>query len=271
MILRDAIVSEQRRQIGRPPREPLPVVGAKEREPNYSQAVDVQRKDESALAPLSVAVREPLLPAQQPTPESRMTFEGVAAWLAVQDAETRVACASLLADELTQVHESAQAAGLAAGRAQGLDEGRESAGQLLDTLRNVSESAAASFAQEQLKLAELCVDIVAEAFRKIAGALLATDEAATGAVTEVLKRVKEGRELAIRVCPADLDILQLEQDRLAAALSGRKFTLVGDPRVEIGGCIVDTKLGSLDGRLEVQLRELYETLRVLKSAPMERA
>jgi flagellar assembly protein FliH len=255
MILRDAVVSEHRRQIGRPPREPVPVAPA---------------KAEPAVAPPSAAIREPTLPAQ-PVAESRMTFERVAAWLAVQDAQTRDACASLLAEELTQVHESAQADGIAVGRAQGLDEGKESAQQLLNILRSVSESAEATFAQEQLKLAELCVDIVAEAFHKIAGSLLATDEAATGAIAEVLKRVKEGRELAIRVCPADLHILQPEQDRLAPVLSGRKFTLVGDPRIELGGCIVDTKLGSLDGRLEVQLRELYETLRVLKSAPTERA
>ena len=51
---------------------------------------------------------------------------------------------------------------------------------------------------------------------------------------------------------------------IAASLPGRNFTLVPDGRVETGGCIVESSLGSLDGRLEVQLGELTAMLRAAK-------
>jgi flagellar assembly protein FliH len=78
--------------------------------------------------------------------------------------------------------------------------------------------------------------------------------------------VKEGRELSIRVHPDDLPVLQQEQDRIAAALSGRSFSIVPDARVQVGGCIAESSLGSLDGRLEVQLREIFATLRSVSAS-----
>jgi flagellar biosynthesis/type III secretory pathway protein FliH len=83
-------------------------------------------------------------------------------------------------------------------------------------------------------------------------------------VAEVLKRVREERELRIHVNPQDLPLLRTAEPGIAASLPGRNFTLVADARVEAGGCIVESKLGSLDGRLEVQLAGLVATLRAAK-------
>jgi flagellar biosynthesis/type III secretory pathway protein FliH len=52
-------------------------------------------------------------------------------------------------------------------------------------------------------------------------------------------------------------------------LGRRKFALVPDTRVTAGGCIVETSAGSLDGRFEVQLHEMCETLRSAKAASRE--
>lgn len=259
MILRDAIISDQPRRIGRKHQQ-----AAVQVEPGEAAE---PRPDISVSAASGISVIEAVLPQAPLARESRLSFEAVAAWLAVQDGETRAACASMLADELTQAHESAKVEGYAAGHAQGHEEAKRRTQELHASLRTIVDSAESALLQEQAKLAEQCVDIVAEAFTKIAGSLLSTREAAVGAVTEVLKRVKEGRELTIRVSPAELILLQQEEARLAAALPGRKFALVADARVDIGGCIVESKLGSLDGRLEVQLRELYETLRSARAAP----
>ena len=232
-----------------------------------------------ALEPVRVTVPAPMPPleVQAPPPplqpvrvrEAPLTFEAVAAWLAVQDSQTRVACASILAEELTHVHETAKADGRALGEAQGREEAKRQARSTIEGLERVATQAQTAFDEEERKLADLCAEIVAEAFAKIAGAQLPTRAAAAGAVTEVLKRVKEGRELTVRVSPAELALLQQEEGQLAAAVPGRKFSLVADARVELGGCIVESKLGTLDGRLEVQLRELYATLRAARSSQVE--
>jgi flagellar assembly protein FliH len=87
---------------------------------------------------------------------------------------------------------------------------------------------------------------------------------------EVLGRVKEGRDLVVRVSPTDLPLLQPEEKRLRAAVPGRALTMVADARIELGGCIVESSLGTLDGRMDVQLRELYATLRAARAAQVER-
>jgi flagellar assembly protein FliH len=101
--------------------------------------------------------------------------------------------------------------------------------------------------------------------------MLATREAIVGTVTTVLSRVKEDREVTIRISAEDLPVLQMEEQRLAHLLGRRKFALVADARITVGGCIVETSLGSLDGRLDVQLREMCETLRSAKAAMREPA
>jgi flagellar biosynthesis/type III secretory pathway protein FliH len=88
-------------------------------------------------------------------------------------------------------------------------------------------------------------------------------------VEEILARVKEGRELTIRVARDDVPVIRKFEGELREALQGRKFEIVADSRVELGGCIVETNTGSLDGRFEVQLRELYETLRLAKLSARE--
>jgi flagellar assembly protein FliH len=244
MILRDATFGEQVRTIG----------------PSRTAA-------RPQLAATVVASDEqPALPVRE-----ALTFEAVAAWLAVQDESTRNACASILSDELTHVHETARAEGRALGEEQGREQARQSCQRVLDGLTAVARAAEEELTQERSRLADVCAEIVGEAFAKIAGPLLSTRKAAVGAVTEVLKRVKEGRDLVVRVSPADLPTLQQEEPRLAAVVPGRPLKLVADARIELGGCIVESSLGTLDGRLDVQLRELYATLRAARATPPERA
>ena len=111
--------------------------------------------------------------------------------------------------------------------------------------------------------------MVGAVFARLAGAVLSTPQATLAIVAEVLKKVREGRELTVRVNTSDLPLLQAQENALSAALPGRRITLAADSRVEAGGCIVETSLGSLDGRLEVQLRGLCETLKASKAARAE--
>jgi flagellar assembly protein FliH len=201
--------------------------------------------------------------------ERALTFEQVVAWLAVQDAATRSACASILANEVTQTHEAAKKDGFESGRKAGEAVAARDATLQLEALRDMAAAAEKAFIEEQTQMQNICVEIVAEALTKIAGPLLASEAAVTGMVREVLARVKEGREIVVRVAREDLPALRKCENELAGALSGRKLELLADSRIELGGCIVETKLGSLDGRLEVQLRELYETLRLAKSSSPE--
>lgn len=194
----------------------------------------------------------------------RLDSELVRAWLAQQDDAVRREVARELAPDI--------AAEYAASRTQGWQEGRDEAATKASAEREAHAATLAQLAVElrsvaerqETALAASCVEIVLEVLKKIAGPALATPEAIEGAVTQILRRVKDATEVVIRVRPTELETLELARPALVQALGDAQLTLVADRRVQLGGCIVESKLGNLDGRLEVQLAELCETLRSAK-------
>jgi len=69
--------------------------------------------------------------------------------------------------------------------------------------------------------------------------------------------VSQTRRIAVRVNPADADALE----EIAAPV-----TIVPDASITAGGCVVETDLGSVDGRLETRL----DALRAALEAVLER-
>jgi flagellar assembly protein FliH len=266
MILRDAQLSERRYSLpssstvgaaGDRLRSVEPGLGAKHEPANLNTVTRLTPTD-VALAASTSEIKEP-----------KLTFESVVAWLAVQDQETRKGCASILATEVTKIHELAKAEGLAAGQRAAESMVKQEIQGNITLLQEIAVNAQQAFDREQEQLQGICVEVVAEALAKIAGPLLASEQAAQGAIREVLLRVKDAREITIRVAREDFEMVRRFEKNFADLLGNRKYEFVSDSRVELGGCIVETKLGSLDGRLEVQLRELYETLRLAKLSTPE--
>lgn len=247
MILRDVIVTDEVRPLVRD-------------SPRASRQQEVAAIDVSSQGPDKRYVHD-VPPMVAPV----LNVDSIIAWLRVQNQNARRACAAVLADELQSLRDQAKSEGLRAGRAEAADVARKELDARLAMLKRVVTEADSRLNQESDVLAASCSEIVAEALTKIAGPLLGTRAAAVGAVEQVLKRVKEARELTIRVNAADMPVIAEAEQALAPALAGRKFSLVADARVDVGGCIVESRLGSLDGRFEAQLRELFEALRAAKA------
>jgi len=241
MILRGAVISENR------------------------LSLEPSRKDRSALM-MKESAPTPVVERIVPAP---ITYDAVLDWLEQPDARERVA--RYLADDISSLRAAARAEGLAAGKAEALASTKAQSKSLLEALENVVSHAELALQAEADELSGLCAEVVCAALAKIAGPVLSMREAALGTVLEVLKRVKDERELTIRVSAHDLPGLRESVDDIEKACAGRRFTLIPDQRVEAGGCIVESSLGSLDGRFDVQLRALAETLRSAKTAGPETA
>jgi flagellar assembly protein FliH len=247
MILRDAIFSTDRRHLG--------AQAALAPRPGMPEAAGV----------LAAEVNETTASYELRSAEPQsLSSDRVASWLVTQDGATRTALAAMLSEELAAVRDAAHEEGYARGHSEAMKEAREKVGSALAAFEALNVAAEESFAAEAEQIGEVCADIVGEVFFKLAGTALVTREAIVGVVGEVLKRVREERELRIHVNPLDLPVLRTAEAGIAASLPGRQFTLVADGRVETGGCIVESTLGSLDGRLEVQLAELCASLREAK-------
>lgn len=256
MIVRDVVLSSEPRALRPVARAAVPTSAPP---PPSAPPAPVLA---SASPPVSSASNPPA-PASPPKPV--LTTETVISWLATQPADIRTAVARSLATEIDTLREQGRAQGAESGRAQALQEVSRRAESSLVALAAVATAAEAAFSLEATALTHSCADIVSEAFLKIAGQHLASREAVVGAVVEVVKRIKESREVTVRVSSQDLTLLREYEQSVRDALGSRQFTLVGDSRVSVGGCLVDSDLGTLDGRLEVQLRELFETIRAAKA------
>jgi flagellar biosynthesis/type III secretory pathway protein FliH len=107
-------------------------------------------------------------------------------------------------------------------------------------------------------------DLTALAVR-IAEKLLGEDlrirpEGVASIVESCLRSCRESRRIVARVNPADLPLVEAALPRLRGTLEHDVLTVRGDEEVQRGGCIVDTELGQIDGRLDTQLRAIREAL-----------
>jgi flagellar assembly protein FliH len=277
MILRGAVLSEKRVHLEGAPAERERAI------PTSSRAVSLAREPvrEPVAIPAPVTQSEPML-----TPRAllemaapQLSFDAVSDWLEEASEVTRSAVAALLAADIEVLRTTARSEGLVAGHSEGVAQGlaaaQEQASQTqqdlektLTALEKVTAAAETAFGTELEQLANQCAEVVMATLLKVAGPALSSPEAIVGAVLEVLHQVKEEREVTIRVAAIDLPTLQAAEARIGQALAGRKFALVSDRRVEVGGCIVESSLGSLDGRLEQQVRALGETIRAAKGTAL---
>lgn len=143
----------------------------------------------------------------------------------------------------------------AAGYAQGLAEGHaRAARELLDLAARRDELRRA----RDRELEEL-VWVVAQ---KLAGPTLERDPAALEAfMAPLLERVRRARKVVLRVAPDAAAYVGERIDSLAASLElEAAIEVIADSEIQMGGCVVESELGTLDARLETRVSELARAL-----------
>jgi flagellar biosynthesis/type III secretory pathway protein FliH len=130
----------------------------------------------------------------------------------------------------------------------------------------LADAISAASAAWETALEAGAVEIAYAAVLRIIGQTMCSRDAVVAMVRKVMEQLPERRALSIHLSPSDHALL--EADAQLAPLGGVK--LVPDERVDIGGCIVETDAGSLDGRLETQLAGLRDLLLSLHRSGGER-
>jgi flagellar assembly protein FliH len=152
------------------------------------------------------------------------------------------------------------------GYRDGFEHGSRTAQEALDDKRHALEtllgSAHASLHGQISGLEDVIVSLAFEALSKILGAALHDRDGVRAVVQEVIGRAKNAEPLTIRVSPSDYYLLV--QDQVSLQPHNPKLAVVPDERVGMGGCLVETSGGTLDGRLETQLQLLKEALLLAK-------
>lgn len=146
--------------------------------------------------------------------------------------------------------------GLQKGREAALQETAQSRKQLLELIVGMR----AEYEHDLDGIAEIGAEIVFEAVTRIIGNSYLDRTGITAVVKEVISHAKDRSRLVIRVSPTDYQELKTAHELFAENGSAQKVEILADDRVELGGCLLETPAGNLDGRLEVQLQQLRDTL-----------
>jgi type III secretion system HrpE/YscL family protein len=150
-------------------------------------------------------------------------------------------------DEAASIREDAARAGR--------DESRAQAAALLAEASAIRDRALRAAERETAEVA------IAVARRILGEEIALAPERVTALVGEVLARARRANDVTVTLHPDDAATLRSVQDTLLER-AGRpaRFTIVEDPSLTRGGCIVRTELGQLDARIEVQLEALASAL-----------
>ena len=122
-------------------------------------------------------------------------------------------------------------------------------------LKSAREKLDESIENQQDKI----VEIIITAIYKVFGELLVTKEGIQQVVKQVVKGVKQDQPIVVRISNEDFEIInELRSDLIK--LQDSEIKIIADKQVGLGGCIVESASGSLDGRMEIQLQSLTNAL-----------
>ncbi len=161
--------------------------------------------------------------------------------------------------EAERLKDAARREGLEAGRA----EGRKALEQAAEALRSAAQELAGHKERLYREARDQVVELALALANRVLGPLAEGDEGAVIRVVErALQLLSDRESLTIRVNPQDLRSLVEAKPQILEAFDGiQKLTVLEDPAVKRGGCLVQTPTAEIDARLDTQLAELVRSLR----------
>jgi flagellar biosynthesis/type III secretory pathway protein FliH len=164
-----------------------------------------------------------------------------------------------LKDGLKQIEDDSRQAGYQ----QGLELAQEHFAEELESLSSLFDQIDLSLQNAMKSISEDIATVVIEANTRILGKQMLEKKLAIDVVLEVLRKAGYQEKMVVNVSPDDHELLSKHRLRLSSI---KNIEFVSDEKVKLGGCIVKTDSGMIDGRLEVQLQALYDILHGVNSA-----
>jgi flagellar assembly protein FliH len=135
----------------------------------------------------------------------------------------------------------------------------------LERMQKLNRSVHDALAQGIEGLEDVMVEIAFAAACKVLGQAALTEEGVRAMVREAMREARSKEGLVLRISPRDYELLYADPPRQRPLAEDAKLEVVADDRVA-SGCLIETGGGTLDARLEVQLRQLLDTLTRARNA-----
>lgn len=79
-------------------------------------------------------------------------------------------------------------------------------------------------------------------------------------IKSAINKIIGANEVRLKLNPHDLNELTEASKNLIHNSSFSKISVEGEPRIEKGGCLIETEIGNVDARISTQLNELKKKL-----------
>jgi flagellar assembly protein FliH len=135
----------------------------------------------------------------------------------------------------------------------------EQRGEVIRLQEETFSAIAQQHAAQLDELRGLLPELVMEMARRVLAGLEPDRVRAERTVAEVLAEMVPGaRDVEIALHPADMELLGQFDPQFEQKYPGLRF--IGDPNLKLGDCMMRSRFGIVDGRLETKLEKLSRSL-----------
>jgi flagellar biosynthesis/type III secretory pathway protein FliH len=158
---------------------------------------------------------------------------------------------------LEEARRQAEEVGYAAGYARGREEGQRALREQAERLRRLLDAATHDLQETLREMEPGVIELAMTAASKVIEHEVATHpDVVVGVVRAALAAMGELPAVRVRVHPSDHPIVAAVWSSLDLAGAEPPRELVADPRIQVGGCVIDTVSGFVDAQPATRLDEL---------------
>ena len=133
----------------------------------------------------------------------------------------------------------------------------EAESELIDNLLAIKEIRLQALQEVEQDVLKLSIKLA----EKIIGREVQHDETVRGEIVlNALRQARQQEMLTVRVNANDLPLVEQMRERLDSFGRAKYIDFIADQSVREGGCIIESQSGTIDARLETQLRILENSL-----------
>jgi type III secretion protein L len=133
----------------------------------------------------------------------------------------------------------------------------EAESELIDNLLAIKEIRLQALQEVEQDVLKLSIKLA----EKIIGREVQQDETVRGEIVlNALRQARQQEMLTVRVNANDLPLVEQMRERLDSFGRAKYVDFIADQSVKEGGCIIESQSGTIDARLETQLRILENSL-----------
>lgn len=185
---------------------------------------------------------------------------------AKQKASEIVAGAQSEADELISEAQNNIDAVYEQARQDGYQEIEEEMGTILSTVNNMVEQVSAWKEEMLHQGSSMIIDVITDIAQSMFGNGLVLDgESLQQNLNRIIDNAKNLGHLRVYLSPVDAGNLDPYWKEFQSSLTGSKVQIYPSEGITPGGCFIHGEMGSVDARVETQLRSIIETLHTEQS------